>query len=97
MENKVLIKLLLPELNDSYDLFIPVNETVYKIKTLNIKAISELNGIELNKDINYILINKDNCREYTNNELIINTFPNVYLAKASYILLHPHFLTFQSQ
>lgn len=73
MENKVLIKLLLPELNDSYDLFIPVNETVYKIKTLIIKAISELNGIELNKDINYILINKDNCREYTNNELIINT------------------------
>ena len=34
MDNKVLVKLVIPELDDSFDLFIPVNVTIYKLKNL---------------------------------------------------------------
>ena len=32
MNNKVLVKLLVPELNSSFDIFLPVNELIWKIK-----------------------------------------------------------------
>jgi len=72
MENKVLIKIILPEININYDVFIPVNEIVWKIKLLLIKSLSDLSGINLNNN-EYILINKDNGRIYNNNEIIIDT------------------------
>ena len=39
MENKVLIKLIMPELDEEFDIFIPVNELIWKIKKLIIKSI----------------------------------------------------------
>lgn len=32
MDNKVLIKLVVPELDSSFDIFVPVNEVVWKVK-----------------------------------------------------------------
>ena len=34
MNNKVLVKLLVPELNSSFDIFLPVNELIWKIKRM---------------------------------------------------------------
>ncbi len=73
MKNKVLIKLIVPELNDTFDLFIPVNELIWKIKKLIIKSISDLENIQLDIEEQYILLNKDDCRVYTNNEIVIDT------------------------
>ena len=73
MKNKVLIKLIVPELNDTFDLFIPVNEFIWKIKKLIIKSISDLENIQLDIEEQYILLNKDDCRVYTNNEIVIDT------------------------
>ena len=42
MKNKVLVKIILPELDRSYDIFLPVNEIVWKAKKLILKAISDL-------------------------------------------------------
>jgi uncharacterized ubiquitin-like protein YukD len=72
MENKVLIKLLIPEINNSYDLFIPVNEIIWKVIKLIIKAVSDLSGA-LDAEKDYILINKDTGKIYRNNEIIIET------------------------
>ncbi len=72
MNNKVLIKLTVPEINQKFDLFIPVNEIIWKIKKLLIVSIQELCSCTLN-DTEYILINIDNNRKYNNNEIIINT------------------------
>ena len=69
MENKVLIKLIMPELDEEFDIFIPVNELIWKIK----KSISDLSKTDLNIQDEYILINKDNSKIYTNNEILINT------------------------
>ncbi len=73
MNNKVLIKLIVPELDNDYDIFIPVNEIIWKIKKLIVKSISDLSGIELDLRQEYTLLNKQNNRIYDNNEIVINT------------------------
>lgn len=73
MNNKVLINIDVPELDSNYDLFIPVNELVWKVNKLVIKSISDLSGVFLNPDDKYVFINKINNTMYKNNEIIINT------------------------
>ena len=72
MENKILIKVYLPEVEINYDALIPVNELVWKIKRMIIKALSDLSGINLNVN-EYVLINKDSGYIYGNNQIIIDT------------------------
>ena len=73
MDNKVLVKLVVPGVKESFDLFLPVNELIWKIKKMFIKSISDLTGIELDNSKEYILLNKENCRIYHNNEFVIDT------------------------
>lgn len=73
MTNKVLIKLYVPTLGKTYDVFVPVNEIVWKVNKLIVKSVSDLSDgmFPLNK--NYALINVESGRIYNNNEIIINT------------------------
>lgn len=71
MENKVLIKMIVLELDTSFDVFVPVNLTIYNVKKLVKKFISEITNSDVNS--NYVLINKINSRIYNNNEIVINT------------------------
>lgn len=73
MKNKVLIKLIVPELDNTFDIFIPVNEIIWKVKKLIIKSIYDLTGGALEVNREYTLINKLNSMEYDNNAIIINT------------------------
>ncbi len=73
MNNKVLIKLFVPELDITYDVFIPVNEVVWKIKKMLVKSIADLSGIELDINDNYVIFNKIDEYVYNNNEIIIDT------------------------
>ena len=73
MKNKVLIKLIVPELDCSFDVFIPVNELVWKIKKLLIKSVSDLQGITLNMNMDFVLMNKATGSTYENNVSILNT------------------------
>ena len=73
MENKVLIKLIIPELDISYDIFIPVNELIWKIKKLIMHSVFNLENFNVDKNAEFVLINKDNCKIYNNNEIVINT------------------------
>ena len=73
MENKVLIKLIMFDMDECFDIFIPVNEIIWKIKKLIIKSISDITNISLDMNNEYILINKDNSKIYDNNEIVINT------------------------
>lgn len=72
MKNKVLIKLILPELDVDYDVFVPVNEIIWKTKILLINALEDILKISLSQKEFYI-INKESCKIYDNNEIIINT------------------------
>lgn len=73
MENKVFVKIILPEFDVSYDAFIPVNEIIWVIKKLLVKALSDVTGIIFDQNKDYILINKDNGKVYNNNDIVIDT------------------------
>ena len=73
MKNKVLIKLFIPELDSTYDVFIPVNEVMWKIKKLLLKVVSDISGIQMDKNLECILMNKTTCQVYGNNEILIQT------------------------
>ena len=73
MKNKVLIHILVPELDENFDIFIPVNELIWKIKKLLLKSISDITGVPLNNEYEYVLLNKDTNRIYQSNEQVINT------------------------
>ena len=70
MNNKVLIKLDIPELDKSFDLFIPVNEVIWKISLLVSKASSEVMGFMSNQNSKYIFINKRTNEIYPSNGTI---------------------------
>ena len=71
--NKVLIRLYVPMLDNSYDVFIPVNELVWKVNKLLVKSVCDLTDAELPLNKNYVLVNIESGRIYNNNEIVINT------------------------
>lgn len=73
MKNKVLVRLIVPALNNSYDIFIPVNEFVWKVTKLMVKSVSDLSRIELDISKKYALINQSTGKIYGINEKIIET------------------------
>lgn len=73
MKNKVLIKLIIPEMDIDFDIFIPVNEIIWKLKKLILKSISDITSMPIDGNVEYVLLNKDNCKVYSNNEIVINT------------------------
>ena len=72
MENKVLVSVLFPQLEKDFDVFIPVNELVWKIKKLILKSIMDLCDADINAK-NSDLINLGTGKIYGNNDIIINT------------------------
>ena len=73
MENKVLIKLVVPEIEKNFDLFIPVNEVIWKTKKMIVKCVSDLTNNLIDLQDEYLLINSESGRIYKNNEIVIDT------------------------
>ena len=73
MIDKVLIKLDVFGLDETYDVFIPVNELVWKIKAMLAKCVSDLEYLQFNPNEDYLIVNKKTGNIYNNNEIIINT------------------------
>lgn len=73
MNNKVLIKLIVPEIDKSFDIFIPVNEVIWKIKKMLVKCINDITNSNFDMNNDYILIKKENNKLYSNNEVVIDT------------------------
>ena len=73
MKNKVLVKLYVPELDYSTDIFLPVNEVIWKIKIMIIQSVCDLTGGTLDPQRKYLLINKDTSVVYQSNQILIDT------------------------
>ena len=71
--NKILINSYVPNLNQHYDLFIPVNEFIWKINKLVVKSISDLSDGKLLMNQNYVIANIETGKIYDNNDIVINT------------------------
>ena len=73
MKNKVLVKIFAPEIDQEFDVFIPVNEVVWKIKKLVSKCISDLTGANFDFSREYVFVNSKTGQIYGENDVIINT------------------------
>jgi hypothetical protein len=73
MKNKILIRLIVPTLNDEYEIYIPVNERIVKIKELFIKILDDLTDGEFDTKKNYSLIDPDDGKIYDNRVIVRET------------------------
>ena len=74
MKTKVMIKAIFPSIDKEYDIKVPINELMWKINKLIIKAIYDMNGINIDiKQDSFIMINKSTGSIYDNNTALIDT------------------------
>lgn len=71
MKNKVLVKLIVPDIDETYDIFLPINKKIGEIIILITKSINEHEIIDLPN--NKILYNRSTGKNYEPNVLIKNT------------------------
>lgn len=73
MNNKVLVKLIIPEIDGEYDIFIPVNLRIGTVIKLLNESLKELNQETINKDNKKMLYNCSDATPYNFNDLVRNT------------------------
>ena len=73
MKNKLLVELIVPQIDQKYNLYIPINKKVGNIIVLLNKAISDLtNGVYVGTNKTF-LYNRDTGNKYDINQIVINT------------------------
>lgn len=72
MNNKVLVELIVPELEQTYNVYLPISRRIGNIISLLIKAINEL-GTEYKLKSEMALYSSPNFKKYQPNELLYNT------------------------
>ena len=73
MKNKVLVKLIVPQIDETFDLYIPINKKIGKIISLLNKSVSDLsNGIYVGSEKTF-LYDKKTGDKYDINKLVIDT------------------------
>ena len=70
MKNKVLISLIIPEIDQKYDIFLPINKKIGEIIMLFNKSLNEMNNT--NNNYKY-LYNGSDGTYYKYNDLVGNT------------------------
>ncbi len=73
MNSKVLVKLIIPEIDMTYDVYLPVNKKIGNIIYLLIKAIHELSNNVYPINETAMLYNVDTSEKYNSNILLANT------------------------
>lgn len=73
IKNKVLVKLIVPEIDQSFDIYLPINKKIGNIINLLNKYISEASGRELVESTSNSLYNADTLELYSSDVLLINT------------------------
>lgn len=73
MKNKVLVELIIPEIESSFDVYLPINKRIGSIITLLNKSISELtSGCYVGSNTT-ALYNRNTSTKYQANMLLYNT------------------------
>lgn len=67
MNNKILVTVYIPLLDESYDIFIPVNKKVGTVKKTIVESIKNLAAK------NYLLMRKDDCLVVDENVYVKNS------------------------
>lgn len=73
MKNKILVSVFIPSLEKKYDIFVPANEKVFKVKKIIENMLVELSDNTYLPDSNRGLYNVKLGTMYDNNLIIRNT------------------------
>ncbi len=73
MKNKVLVKLIIPEIDQEYDVVLPINKKIGNIINLLNESIDELSSGELVKSKSNKLYNAITNEKYPSDILLANT------------------------
>ncbi len=73
MKNKVLVDLIVPEIDEEYSVYLPINKKIGNIIILLNKAISEMTNGDFKLSSTNSLYNKDTCEQYSFDSLLFNT------------------------
>ena len=68
MNNKILVNVYVPKINESFDLFIPINKKVGTVKNI---IIFSIDGFDRNS--NHVLLNEEDNKEIDNNIYVKNS------------------------
>lgn len=73
MNNKILIELIVPDIDEKYDVYIPINKKIGNIIILLSKVVGELNPDEYIENNHNGLYDGETGSKYTINDLVKNT------------------------
>ncbi len=68
--NKILIQLYVPMIEQQYDIYIPINKTLYKVTIMLQKAIAELTNGGYIVQQNALIYNKNDGKIYNPNLVV---------------------------
>lgn len=70
MKNKILIELIVPTIEEKYNLYIPINRRIGNIIILISKAIFDMSNGMYQIDENSCLYNKETGKKYLSDDLV---------------------------
>ena len=73
MNNKILVKIIIPEIDEEYDLFIPINIRIGTVIKLLNESLKELSQGMFTVDNKKLLYNCKDATPYNLNDLVRNT------------------------
>ena len=73
IKNKIVVQLIVPEIDKSFDIYLPINKKVGNIINLINTTISELSDGELKLSPSNSLYNVDTKEKYVSDILLANT------------------------
>ena len=73
MNSKVIVKIIVPEIDQVFDMYLPVNKKIGNIIELISKAINELTTGEYTVSNTTVLVNVETDIEYEPDILLLNT------------------------
>ncbi len=73
MENKVIVKLIVPEIDETFDIYLPVNKKIGNIVILLNKTINEITNGAFPISNNTLIYNQETRESYDPDTLLINT------------------------
>ena len=73
IKNKVLVELIVPEIDKTYQIYLPINKKIGNIINLLNEAFFELSNGELPQSKSNSLYNVDTLEMYLSDKLLINT------------------------
>lgn len=72
MDNKILVKLIVPELETTYNIYLPLTKRIGNVINLLIKSLIDL-GYDYDFNPKIALYNKKTGEKYPSNSIIYNT------------------------